>query len=272
MINLIRFIQKHHVLLLFLLLEFVALSMLFCSNAYHRSAGFNINSNVSGVFYRIQKSVTDYFYLQQTNEMLALENARLRKQLTYQSGIISTDTLQHIDTIFHFIPARVISNNVHFRNNYIILNKGYSAGIQKDMGIISPKGVAGIITGVSKNYAIGMSLLHKFATISVRFKNNGHLANLSWQGGDFRFGQIDHIPTHLVVNKGDTLITSGNSHLFPEGILVGTVESYLSSADGALNKAVIRFATDFNALRQVYIVDNKHKSELDLLLMIRIDE
>jgi rod shape-determining protein MreC len=182
------------------------------------------------------------------------------------------DSLILNDTIFHYIPARVVSNNVQFRNNYIVLNKGYEAGIEKDMGIISPEGVAGIITGVSKNYAIGMSLLHKFATISVRFKHNGNLANLSWKGGDYRFGIIDHIPTHLVVNKGDTLITSGNSHLFPEGILVGTVEDYIASDDGALNQARIRFTTDFNRLRQVYVIDNKHRSELDSLLMIRVDE
>ncbi len=272
MINLIRFIQKHHVLLLFLLLEFIALSMLFSSNAYHRSAGFSMNSAVSGIFHHIHKSVTDYFYLKQTNEILALENARLRKQLTFKTGILSQDTTENVDTIFNFIPARVVSNHVHFRNNYIIINKGYSSGIQKDMGIISPEGVAGIITGVSKNYAIGISVLHKFAVISVRFKNNGHLANLSWEGGDYRYGQIDHIPTHLVINKGDTLITSGNSHLFPEGILVGTVDNYIKSEDGTLDKATIRFFTEFNALRQVYIIDNKHKPEIDSLLMIRVDE
>src|SRR5690554_6169422 len=117
MINLIRFIQKHHVLLLFLLLEFIALSMLFKSNTYHRSAGFTMNSAVSGVFYRIHKSMTDYFYLQQTNEMLASENATLRRQLAYQSSNLFEDTLSLADTIYHFIPARVISNNVHFRNN-----------------------------------------------------------------------------------------------------------------------------------------------------------
>jgi rod shape-determining protein MreC len=272
MINLIRFIQKHHVLLLFLLLEIIALNMLFRSNAYHRSAAFTMNSTVSGVFYRMHKSITDYFYLQQTNEQLAQENAYLRQQLQHNPVLSEKDSMILTDTVFHYIPARVVSNNVHFRNNYIILNKGYKSGIEKDMGIISPEGVAGIIIGVSKNYAIGMSMLHKFTAISVRFKNNGNLANLSWQGGDYRFGIIDHIPTHLVVNKGDTLITSGNSHLFPEGILVGTVENYITSDDGALNQARIRFATDFNRLRQVYVVDNKHRSELDSLLMNRVDE
>ncbi|MBU1370890.1 MAG: rod shape-determining protein MreC [Bacteroidetes bacterium] len=270
--NLFRFLQRYHLLLLFLLLETIAFSMLMRSNTYHRSAAFNLTNSTTGWIYNIHKSVTDYFYLQQANQLLADENARLRMQLHNISQKSDSLTVKTADTVFTFMQARVVSNSVHFRNNYIIINKGSNQGVQKDMGLISSEGVAGIITGVSPKYATAISLLHKFAVISVRFKNSGQLANLSWQGGDYRYGLIDHIPTHLVLKKGDTLVTSGHSHLFPPGILVGTVAEFIPAKNEALNQAHIAYFTDFNKLRQVYVVKNHELAEIDSLINIRPHE
>ncbi|MDY0077295.1 MAG: rod shape-determining protein MreC [Bacteroidales bacterium] len=269
MYNLFRFLQKNHLLLLFLLLETLALSMLMRSNTYHRSAAFKLSNSISGRIYNVQKTITDYFYLQQANETLADENARLREELYNIAEKTDSLKVQTIDSVFSFMQARVVSNSVQFRNNYIIIDKGSAHGVHKDMGLISSEGVAGIITGVSKNYATAISLLHKFAVISVRFKKSGQLANLSWEGGDYRMGQIDHIPTHLELKIGDTLVTSGHSHLFPPGILVGTIAEYYPSANEALNSANIAFFTHFNKLRQVYVVENHHKAEIDSLINTR---
>lgn len=272
MYNLFRFLQKYHLLLLFLLLETIAINMLLRSNTYHRTASFKLSNSLSGWVFNIQKSVTDYFYLQQTNQLLAEENALLRKQLYTLSEKADSLTVENSDSIYSFMQARVISNSVQFRNNYIIINKGSRQGVHKDMGLISSAGVAGIITGVSANYATAISLLHRFAVISVRFKNNGQLANLSWKGGDYRLGQIEHIPTHLELRKGDTLITSGHSHLFPPGILVGTIADFHPSENEALNSASIAFFTDFSKLRQVYVVTNHHRAEIDSLINRRPHE
>ncbi len=272
MYNLFRFLQRNHLLLLFLLLETIAFSMLLRSNTYHRTAAFKLSNGISGSIYNVQKSVTDYFYLQQANELLAEENARLREELTNFSGKADSLKVQTSDSVYSFMQARVVSNSVQFRNNYIIINKGSKAGVHKDMGLISSEGIAGIITGVSENYATAISLLHKFAVISVRFKKSGQLANLSWKGGDYQLGQIDHIPTHLELKEGDTVVTSGHSHLFPPGILVGTIATYYPSANEALNSASIAFFTDFNKLRQVYVVTNHHKTEIDSLVNTRPNE
>lgn len=269
MYNLFRFLQRNHLLLLFLLLETIALSMLLRSNTYHRTAAFKLSNSISGRVYNVHKSVTDYFHLQEANELLADENARLLEELNNISEQADSLKVQTSDSVYSFMQARVVSNSVQFRNNYIIINKGSEAGVHKDMGLISSKGVAGIITGVSANYATAISLLHKFAVISVRFKKSGQLANLSWKGGDYRLGQIDHIPTHLELKEGDTVVTSGHSHLFPPGILVGTIAKYYSSDNEALNSASIAFFTDFNTLRQVYVVTNHHKAEIDSLINTR---
>ena len=93
-----------------------------------------------------------------------------------------------------YISAKVISNSVQFRNNYFMLDKGYRAGIKKDMGVVTMDGVVGIIIDVSENYSSGISLLHKDSRISGRIKKNDQLVNISWDGWNYRLGDISHIP------------------------------------------------------------------------------
>ncbi len=111
-------------LLLFLLLETIAFGMLLRSNTYHRTAAFKFSNSISGRVYNVQKSVTDYFYLQQANELLADENARLREALHNISNPSDSLTVVTFDSVYSFMQARVVSNSVQFRNNYIIIDKG----------------------------------------------------------------------------------------------------------------------------------------------------
>ncbi len=269
MYNLIRFLQKHHFVLLFLLLEAFSIYMLANSHTYHRAAVVNITSNISGAILKVGSSVGDYLKLRRTNRMLAEQNATLQQLLSHYKEI--SDTAYHqFDTSVNleFIPAKVVSNSVHLRNNYIIINKGRKHGIEEEMGIISTNGVAGIITGVSENYATALSILHKHARLSIKFAKNNQLANLAWYGPNYKYGVIEDIPTHIDVLPGDTIVTSGHSFLFPEGIMVGTITEYFSPEGSGLNHAHISFATDFNKLSWVFVVSNRMQWEIEQLKLL----
>jgi len=272
MYNLIRFLQKHHFILLFVLLEVIAISLLSRSHTYH-SATISHNTNkVAARLYEINASVTEYFSLRQANKLLRQQNAELQKRLAWhETHQTAPDSLLR-DTVFDFLPARAISFTSHLRNNYIIINKGRRDGVQKDMGLVAPEGVVGIIIGVSDRYATAMSLLHKYATLSIRFKNNDQVANLHWKGGDYRFGEVVDIPTHVELQQGDTILSSGHSLVFPEGLMIGTVDDFVPSERGSLNTARIKYAVDFNSLRNVYVVKNYDRKELDLLIKSRPNE
>ncbi|MEZ5198818.1 MAG: rod shape-determining protein MreC [Bacteroidales bacterium] len=65
------------------------------------------------------------------------------------------------------------------------------------------------------------------------------------------------LPTFLhMLSKGDTIITSGNSFIFPEGVLIGTVDEYESKAGEKFGSARVRFSVDFNKLYYVYVITN----------------
>jgi rod shape-determining protein MreC len=135
------------------------------------------------------------------------------------------------------------------------------------MGVITSNGVVGIVVDVSRNFSSGISILHKDTRISGRIKKNLHLVNVSWNGINYRFGTLEDIPTHVDLSKGDTIITSGNSHIFPEGILIGTVES-VSGSDQLFKTASVKFSVDYNRLYYGYIILRADKEELEQLIPV----
>lgn len=266
MYNLRRFILKHHFVILFILLEVICILLLARSQNFHRNRMVNTTNDVVGQIYEWGSDVGGYFRLGKANKQLAEENALLRRQLSVVIDTMqSTYDIRDRDTIYEYIPAQVVNNSTGQANNYIIINKGKTDGIRRDMGVVSSDGIVGVVTDVSRHYATVMSLLHSKSFVGVRFKANQQLGSLKWNTGNYRYGMVQDIPTHVVLHKGDTVVTSSYSFIFPEDMMVGTVEEAYESTSGALNEAKVRFATDFASLRHVYVIKNLHKPELDSL-------
>ena len=266
MYNLRRFILKYHFVILFILLEVISILLLARSQNFHRNRLVNTTNDVVGKIYEWGGDVGSYFRLSKTNKELAEENARLREQLSVAVDTAQcTYTVIERDTVYEYIPAQVVNNSTNQVNNYIIINKGKADGIERDMGVVSSKGIVGVVVDVSGHYASVLSLLHSKSFVGVRFKDNQQLGSLRWNTNSYRYGMVEDIPTHIELKKGDTVLTSSHSHIFPEDLMVGIVEEPLSSSSGALNKAKVAFATDFATLRHVYVIKNLYKPELDSL-------
>ena len=265
MYNLRRFILKHHFVILFIVLEVISILLLARSQNFHRNTLVSGTNDVVGTIYKWSSDVGGYFRLGKTNEQLAEENAMLRRQLSVVTDTATTTYVHKGDTVYEYIPARVVNNSINQANNYIIINKGKADGIERDMGVVSSEGIVGVVTNVSRHYASVLSLLHSKSFVGVRFKNSQQLASLRWNTNNYRYGMVEDIPTHVELHKGDTVLTSSYSFIFPEDMMVGTVEEPLAATTDALNKSKIRFATDFATLRHVYVIKNLYKTELDSL-------
>ena len=266
MYSLWRFILKHHFVILFILLEVVSVLLLARSQNFHRNRVVNTTNDAVGQVYEWSSEVSNYFRLNKTNQQLAEENAWLRQQLSLTSDTTeSTYDIRGHDTIYEYIPAQVVNNSIGQANNYIIINKGRADGLERDMGVISSDGIVGVVADVSHHYASVLSLLHSHSVVGVRFKNSQELGSLKWGNNNYRYGIVEDIPAHVILHEGDTVLTSAYSFIYPEDLMVGTVEESRPVTSGALNTAKIRFATDFATLRYVYVIRNLHKPELDSL-------
>jgi rod shape-determining protein MreC len=263
--NLFLFIWKNHFFFLFLLLQALSFYLIFSNSRFHNSSFFNSSNAVAGNLYSAYDEVTGYFNLKNANELLQAENARL---LTMSREAMITDTVEtteinepHFRQKYTFMEAKVINNSINKRNNYLTLNKGSLHGIRPQMAVIAPDGVVGIVKDVSENFSSVLSLLNKNAMISGKLKNTGYFGSVVWEGGDPASAQMYDVPKHAPVNVGDTITTSAASAIFPEGVMLGTVENVVLKDGDNFYRIKLRLSTDFGKLAYVYVVNNLMKEE-----------
>jgi rod shape-determining protein MreC len=266
---LLYFFRKHYYYFLFVALEVTCLSLLFNENAYQNSALSRVSAGITGSVLEAYISISEYFSLRRVNRILAEDNARMhsaRKEAFYKadtSSFYNNDTLYQLE--YKYISARVISNTTDKRNNFMMLDKGTNHGIKTHMGVIIGNRIVGQVVCVSNHFSWVMSLLNKDSKISGKFKKNNQLVNVEWNGGNYRKGDVKEIPKHIQILKGDTIITSGNSDIFPQGLLIGTIDTHHIAQDENFNNATLIFSTDFNSLSYVEVViDLMHQEKEDL--------
>lgn len=269
--NFFVFLWKQYFFFLFLILEIISIILVVQNNFYQRTTFINSASNFSSSILGTFNNISEYFSLREANKRLAEENARLlsdSKKWFLQTDhkiFYCNDTLYRQQ--YEFVSAKVVKNTTSKRNNYLILNKGSNHGISKDMGVITSAGIVGIVKDVSPNFCSVISVLHKESKISAKVAKYGQIGTVVWNGGNYKFGDLIDIPTHVKPTLGDTIITSGYSTSFPEGILIGTISDYKIEKGDNFYTITIRFATDFNSIAYANIVRNLTKDEQDKLEM-----
>jgi rod shape-determining protein MreC len=263
--NLFLLLWRNNFTLLFLLLWSVCFYLVFRNNNFQQTSAFNSANKVAGSVLETVNTVKEYLYLRENNESLARENSKLKGMLPesrYEhdsSDVTVTDTLLHQQ--YTYMSARVVNNSVNRRNNYLTLNRGSLHGVKKDMGVISSSGVVGIVKDVSDHYCTVMSVLHKNTSISTRFKKNNYFGSLVWNGGDPSVATLKEVAKHVKFSKGDTLVTTVYSLVFPEGVMVGVVKDWEVKAGDNFYTINVKLSTSLANLSHVYIVDNLMKKE-----------
>ncbi len=267
--NILVFIIRYHFLLIFLLLEFISVTLLVNSTYYQSSAILKAGSRVTGRFYTTVSDATDYLKLRTTNEHLAQENAMLRQMKSVSYLRNDTNTFWVNDTLYKqqykYIVAKVVLNTVGKRNNYIMLDKGSRSGIQKDMAVITPTGIAGTVVNVSENFSWVMSMLNKHTRLSGKILKNGQMGTVVWNGVDHLYGTLTDIPAHVKIARGDTIVSSGFSYIFPAGLMIGTITDFRVEQGEHFYTIPFKFSVDFNSLQYVYVVKNLMKEEQESL-------
>tara|TARA_B100000902_G_scaffold395993_2_gene455845 strand:+ start:40647 stop:41426 length:780 start_codon:yes stop_codon:yes gene_type:complete len=257
--NLLRFIQKFHVILLFILLESFCLTLYISNNQFQQSRFISYTQENVGKIFTYFSKVNQYINLSKENEYLRSQNAKL---LT----LLSHETEKNSKPLFKYIPARIVSNSVYKNNNFILLNKGKLDGVKKNMGIITENGVIGIVSTISDNYSRAISILNKTSSISVIHKESMQNGSLTWNGMNYTIAEINDIPNHAKLKIGDTISTNGYSSIFPEGINIGTIISFTKGTENGLYNIKIKFLNDMNKEKDVYIINSIYKEEKKSLL------
>ena len=248
--------------ILFVLLQGVALWLIVHNSVYQRAFTLQHLSGARHFVWRQQTQLTSYFLLRAQNEQLAAENLELRKRILSYVYPADTSLQPHpMDSIFSFMQAEVVHNNTSRQQNYIVLNRGSRHGVSPDMGVISDRGVVGVISHVTRNYSQVISLLNTQYQISARIKPSMTTGILHWEGQDIHHMSLLDMPQHSRVAVGDTVVTSGFSQVFPADIPLGIITE-TSVKQGTYLNASVRLFQNFNVLKFVNIVQNLHTQEI----------
>lgn len=272
--TLLRFLATFKTFIVFILLEAASLMLVVRYNTFQHGRFLNSTNYLSGVIYDAVSSVTDYFSLDQTNRALAAENSRLKSELNMTKRALeffredSTYAIRQkiaAENGYKFVTARVINSSFSRSHNYLTLDKGELDGVHKEMGVVSQAGVVGIVCSASDHFALVMPILNVESKISAKVKNKSQTGSLVWKGADYRYASLEEVPGYIPVAKGDSIVSSGYSTIFPEGIYVGKISKCGRGADNNL-RIDVQLGVDFTKLAYVDVVNFQNAEEMKQLI------
>lgn len=266
--KLLEFLVRKSHWFLFVALLAASLTLIYRNNAYQRNVLFSSANVVAGSVSSVSGEVTSYLHLREINKELLERNGQLEAQmldLQDRLDAYMADTMLFkgfaADSItpefpYSFVVAQVVNNSVSHLSNYITIDKGRLDGVMPDMGVVSERGVVGIVSTVSDRFAVIIPLLNPKMRLSCKVLGSSYFGSLSWNGRDTQYATLEELPRHVEFQRGDTIVTSGYSAVFPAGLIVGIVEEYAKQHDDNFYALQVRLAADFHALNHVRIIKN----------------
>lgn len=262
-----NFIFKNSNRLLFLLLICISLLLTIQSHSYHKSRIISSANFLSGGVYEKINNVNEYLNLKTENDALALENARLKSIVFNTKDTLALQKFEKIKGVEpkDIVVSKVIHNSYNVHENFITLNSGSLQGIKPDMGVINSLGIIGIIDKTSPKYSTVVSILNVKSQINARIKKSNHFGSLIWNGKNTGFVQLIDVPRLASVRKGDTIVTGGQSVIFPENINIGTIHKVYIDNKTNYYTLDIKLFNDMTNLGHVYIIKSQDREELNNL-------
>ncbi len=257
--------KKHWLILISI--QVFSLSLLFNNGVHHQAIKFYISSILTGYINESVSRAYSYLDLEEKNITLLGENARLQQEINYLKRYISDkEASLFLDSIMmtneeqaKYITARIV--NLHQISNepYFIINKGKKDGLRIDMPVMSSKGVFGAIIEVSERYAVVIPIINPRTKLSSMILNKGYHGHVHSLGHNYPayFGGTS---LQAEIQQGDTIVTSGYSYIYPEGLLVGTIKGKnnktVAGASAAFGNYEITLQSDFDNIKHVYVLLN----------------
>ena len=276
-------IRKKDFVVYFILLS-LSLVLIFNTNFYHKSKFIVFLNGIANDSKEKLNKLNGYFNLKKVNSNLVQENLFLKNKLESVSKNNDSDSIHNVT--FYYQNAKVISNNLSYLKNYLVIDKGIKNGLSKEMGVISSDGIVGIINHSSSNYSSVMSVLNIETKINAKIKRSSYFGTLEWDGSSSEHLLLNDIPEIADVKIGDSIITGGMSLIFPEGINIGVVSNLINQnklTDYA-NKTIsenqkkkyldlnlrenylsieVKLHTNMRSLNNVYVIESLDKVEFE---------
>jgi rod shape-determining protein MreC len=267
--NIVALLYRFYHFFLFLVLQAVALTLLFTYSNYQRTAFLNGSGEITGWLFDIRTAFTEPFNVKEQNEQLMAENAELRSLIPQNlrptgDGLVMIDSVS-LEQEFTYIPAQVIDISLNKARNFITLNKGSDHGIQREMGVVSAEGIVGFVYDVTRHYSVVIPIQNDLFSTSIKLGGTNDFGVIRWEGGDPEKAIVYGIPASRQLQVGDRIVTKGASARYPESYPVGEIEEFELEPGKSDYRIRVKLYAPFRSLFHVYAIQATFRNEVDSL-------
>ncbi len=182
-----------------------------------------------------------------------LENARLRRMLALRdtfsypvqsARIVSKD----------LVPARVVDRDITQQRNLLTISVGRADSVHVGMAVIDERGILGKIVLVSDHYARVMPYLNTDFSVPGRIQPIGAEGIVQWEGERSDRLLLEHVSKTEPVLRGQLVVTSGYSGVFPPGLPIGFIDSIAARPGRSEHRLFLRPSSPLSHAEHVFVV------------------
>ena len=255
--KLIYFLKKIYVPLIFVIAEITAISIYATSTPYSQARALSVSHYIAGWTNSMFAGLKSYLSLRHNNIVLTERIAELESRISAYRHIVPANVELGIELLAdQYIAGKVVSNSVNHLQNYIVINKGLNDGVRLGMSVLSAEGYAvGSVTNCTEYYSIAATLLNTSVRVSARLSEDKSMGLVFWEGGDSQTALFTNVPKYAKIAVGEAVEAIDFSEYFPNGTIIGNIESFELNGDQTMYNCTIRLAADMSRIDNVILVE-----------------
>lgn len=263
--NLLELIKKFQAFFVFLVFALSSFTLITKNNTYQRSEFDKLKKStfteISGIFLTGWDNIVSYFYLKKVNEQLNSENLFLKNTLSKYRAVRIDEMITGIDsskvnnTVFHYV--KLIKNSIYHPYNFLTIDKGFKQGIKPGMGVVSQQNVVGIVRHSSTNFSTVIPIINIDSKFPATLKGTSIPGIVNWDGKNYNYANLEKIPAHVNLNKGDTIFTNVFSEVFHDFFIIGFIENFELTSSEEFYEVKIKLAANFLDLKYLTVIENR---------------
>lgn len=266
--KLFEFIRSIYVVVLFVLLEVLAVSYYARSSPYTQARLLARSNQLAGGVHGMLAGIRRYFLLGEENRALLGYVAELKERLSrYEEAEtvagFETALAQIGDSKYRVMNAAVISNSLNRLQNLIVLNRGARDGVTADMAVLSLDGaMVGYVVDCTDRYAVALSVLNTSFRASGKLADSDYFGSIYWDGLDPDVVTMGELSKYSDPQPGQEVVSTGFSQYFPSGVKIGVVERAELNETRTSYTAQVRLTAPISRLTHVILVENRDLFEI----------